>query len=212
MDLTPLAHAERADLAAFLETLTSHQWEAPTLCTGWCVRDLVAHVISYDEINRRALVARRVKGTFHRGGANAIGVAEYNRRSPEELIGILRDNLDPHGLPAAFGGKIALTDGVIHHQDIRRPLGLPREVPGERLLPALQTALFAPVIRGFWTIRSLRLVATDIDWTTGKGPEVRGRAEALLLAVAGRAAVVDELTGPGQPELASRLGQAPARP
>ncbi|SFA82481.1 TIGR03083 family protein [Amycolatopsis marina] len=206
MNLKRLARDERADFAAFLATLSPQQWDAPTLCEGWRVRDVVAHVVSYDELDMRSLVGRLAKGRFHPDNANAVGLAEYGTRTPEELLALLKEHVDPHGLPAAFGGMIALVDALIHQQDIRRPLGLPRGIPAERLLPALRCALFAPVIRGFWRVRGLRLVATDLDWSTGRGPEVHGTAEALLMVIAGRRGVVDELSGPGQPKLAERLG------
>jgi hypothetical protein len=71
-------------------------------------------------------------------------------------------------LPARFGGRIALVDGLIHHQDIRRPLGQPREIPTERLRHALNFALIAPPIGGFRRARGLRLVATDLDWAVAE--------------------------------------------
>ncbi|MGQ0717778.1 MAG: maleylpyruvate isomerase family mycothiol-dependent enzyme [Pseudonocardiales bacterium] len=205
MDLLRLARQEREDLAAFLATLSPEQWEAPTLCAGWCVRDVVAHMISYDELDGRGLVRRFVKGRFLLSRVNAVGVEDYTTRRPRELLVLLNAYLEPRGLPAAFGGMVALVDGMIHHQDIRRPLGLPRDIPSERLLPALRCALIAPPIGAFWRARGLRLIATDQDWSTGRGPEVRGTAEALLMAVAGRRGVVDELSGPGQGKLANRI-------
>ncbi|MGH7882776.1 MAG: maleylpyruvate isomerase family mycothiol-dependent enzyme [Candidatus Dormibacteraceae bacterium] len=206
MDLKLLARDERADLAEFLATLSLEQWEAPTLCAGWRVRDVVAHLLSYDELDGRGLIGRFVKGRFRPERINAIGLAEYNTRRPEELLALLRDHLEPRGLPAAFNGMVALTDGLIHHQDIRRPLGMPRNIPTARLLAALRCALIAPVLRGFWRVRGLRLVATDLDWATGGGLQVHGSAEALLMAVAGRRGVVGELSGPGQQKLARRIG------
>lgn len=205
MNLMPLAQDERADFAAFLDTLTPQQWTAPTLCTEWRVRDVVAHVISYDELTVGGLVGRLAKGRFSPDRANAVGLSDYADRDPADLVALLREHQRPHGLPAAFGGMIALVDGMIHQQDIRRPLGLPREIPAERLVPALRTALTAPVIRGFWRVRGVRLVATDLDWSTGRGPEARGTAEALLMTIAGRRGVVGELTGPGVPTLAGRI-------
>jgi len=111
-------------------------------------------------------------------------VAEYARRSPAELLALLEEHLTPSGLTA--GGAIGLTDGLIHHQDIRRPLGAAREVPAERLIPALRTALFAPTVRGILRAFDVRPVATDMEWSFGRGPEVHGTGEALLMAVAGR--------------------------
>ena len=127
-------------------------------------------------------------------------------RAPPSSWYLLRRHLTPTGLTAGPGGAIAVTDGLIHHQDIRRPLGLPRTVPQERLLPALRTALCAPVLSGVLRVRDVRLVATDVDWAFGRGPEVRGTAEALRMAIAGRPGLAAELFGPGRERVAQRLG------
>ena len=142
-ELMELARAERADLLAFLETLSPEQWDAPTLCTRWRVRDVVAHLLSYDEVDGRGLLARFAKGRFAPDRINAVGVAE-NCRSPHELLTQLRANLRPRGLTAAFGGMVALVDGMIHQQDIRRPLARPRQIPPDRLRSVLPLALRAP--------------------------------------------------------------------
>lgn len=113
-------------------------------------------------------------------------------------------HLTPRGLTAAFKGGLGLVDGLIHHQDIRRPLGIPRRIPADRLSFALDFALKAPTLRGSRLTKGLQLIATDLDWTSGNGPEVRGRGEALLMAIA--EASTPELTGPGQPLLRERTG------
>lgn len=200
-----LAHNERADFAALLGTLSAQEWEAPTLCTGWRVRDVVAHVISYDDLNVRTLLRRLVQGRFRLDRINAATLAEYNERSPEQLLALLQAHLQPRGLLALLGGRPALVEGLIHHQDIRRTLGLPRSIPVERLRPALRWALIAPDVGGLCRTRGVTLVATDLDFSAGWGPEVHGTGEALLMAIAGRPGVVGELSGPGQAKLASRL-------
>lgn len=206
MDVKQLARDERADLADLLATLTPEEWEARTLCDRWRVRELVAHLVSYDDLDARGLLRRFAQGRLNPDRTNAVGVAEYGPRSPEELLALLRGHLEPRGLTSGFGGRIALVDGMVHHQDIRRPLGRPREIPAERLRPALSFALVAPPIRGFWRARGLRLVATDLDWAGGRGRLVEGTGEALLMAIAGRRGAVAQLSGPGQPVLAGRIG------
>jgi uncharacterized protein (TIGR03083 family) len=94
---------------------------------------------------------------------------------------------------------------MIHHQDIRRTLDLPRQIPPERLRRVLDLVPPNPRLRAGARIRGLRLQATDIDWAHGSGLEVRGTGEALLMAMAGRRQAVGELTGPGQPRLATRV-------
>ena len=207
MTLMDLARAEREDLRDLLTTLTPEQWRTPSLCAGWSVHDVVAHMLSYEELTAGQLAARFTRGRFLVDRVNALGLREYATHTPAELLRLLDAHLTPRGLTAGMGGAIALTDGMIHQQDIRRPLGLPRSLPAERLVPALRTALFAPTLRGVLRVRDVRLVATDIDWTFGRGPEVRGPAEAILMSVAGRRGVVAELSGPGQERLARRLGR-----
>ncbi|RSM88499.1 maleylpyruvate isomerase family mycothiol-dependent enzyme [Kibdelosporangium aridum] len=201
-----MTHAtrERADLADLLETLTEEQWQTQSLCSDWTVRDVVAHHLSYDELTWSGTLKRVARGKFGLNGTNAVGVQE-DTRGPRELIDLLRAHLRPRGLVTAFGGMVALLDCMIHQQDIRRPLGIPREIPRERLRIALGLAMKAPPIRAFVRARGLRLVATDVDWTRGSGPEVRGPGEAMLMAVAGRGVALDELSGPGTAKLAARM-------
>jgi uncharacterized protein (TIGR03083 family) len=200
-----LAREERLDFADFLAGLTSGQWESASLCAGWTVRDVAAHCVSFEGCSPRDLAARFLKGRLQTDRINAIAVADLAGSSTDHFIGLLRDNAEPHGLGAGFGGRVALTDNMIHQQDIRRPLGLPREIPAARLRVALDFVRYAPTIRGAWRARGVRLVAADLDWSYGKGPEVRGAGEALLMMMGGRRAAVPDLDGPGMATLAARL-------
>jgi uncharacterized protein (TIGR03083 family) len=101
---------------------------------------------------------------------------------------------------------IALVAGTIHHQDIRRSLGRPRSVPADRLERVLGLVPGNPRLGAGRRIRGLRLRATDVDWARGRGPEVTGPGEALLMAMSGRAAALADLSGPGLRTLAERLG------
>jgi uncharacterized protein (TIGR03083 family) len=205
VDTMGLAQAERTDLADLLATLTPAQWNAPSLCARWRVRDVVAHMFSYDALGPVGLVTRFIKGGVRPDQVNAVGVANYAASSTDDLLALARNHLKPRGLTAGFGGRIALTDGLIHHQDIRRPLNLLRDIPADRLTCALQFARTARPIGAAKRIRGLTLTATDLDWSTGTGPVVEGPAEALLMVMAGRRCAVDQLSGPGQPTLASRI-------
>jgi uncharacterized protein (TIGR03083 family) len=204
-DAASLARDERSDLADLLATLTPEQWHAPSLCEGWRVRDVVAHVFSYEGLGLPALIARFVSGGLDPDRINAAGIADDTTRTTDDLLQRARDHLEPSGLTAMFGGRIALTDALIHHQDIRRALGMPRDIPPERLRCALDFAPTAPPLRARKRVRGLELVATDIGWRRGVGAVVEGPAEALLMAIAGRASVLDELSGPGMPTLAPRM-------
>jgi uncharacterized protein (TIGR03083 family) len=200
-----MARDEREEFAALLDGLTPQQWESPTLCERWRVREVAVHTVSYDELSTAGLVRRFLKGRLNTDRINAIGVADYADRAPAQITAMIRGNTEPHGLTAGFGGRIALTDGMIHQQDIRRSVGIPRTIDPQRLRTALDFARFAPTIRGAWRARGVRLVATDLDWSHGNGPEVRGSGEALLMAMAGRRAALADLDGPGKAKFAQRF-------
>lgn len=204
-DVVALAAQERGQFAELLAALTPEQWDTPTLCTGWTVRDVAAHVIGYDELGWWGTIKLFARSGFSLAKSNAAHVAEADR-SPARLVELFRTHQRPRGITAAFGGMIALVDGTIHQQDIRRPLGMPREIPAERLRTTLGLALKARPIGAGERAQGLKLVASDVDWTHGDGPEVRGTGEALLMALAGRGHAVPELSGPGAATLAQRVG------
>ena len=205
--MTPLelARNERLDFADFLAGLSPEQWSRPSLCAGWTVRDVAAHCVSFEGLSSGQLATRFVKGRLQTNRINALALEAVAAHSPAHLIEVLRANAQPHGLGAGFGGRVALTDNMIHQQDIRRPLGLERNVPVERLSTALDFVRYAPTIRGGWRVRGVRLVAADLDWSHGSGPQVRGAGEALLMIMAGRPNALADLEGPGVATLAARV-------
>lgn len=204
MNVLDLGRDERLDFADFLAGLSTEQWDRPTLCTDWTVRDVVAHIMSYEGMTTAQLVGRFLRGGLMTDRINALGVADLADHPSERLVAMVREHAYPRGLGAGFGGRIALTDNMIHQQDVRRALGLPRAIAAERLTVALDFARFAPLIRGAWRARGTRLVATDLDWSHGRGPDVRGPGEALLMVMAGRPAALADLDGAGLMRLAAR--------
>lgn len=203
-DLMSLARDERADLVDLLEQLTPEQWEHPTLCPGWQVRHVVAHMFSFDELSLADAPRLLIRARFNFNRVNDVCLAEH-LGSPAELTALARRCVNPRGLTAGFKGAIALLDGMIHQQDIRRPLNLPRTIPAERLRPALDFAKNSPAVRGFRHRRGVLMIATDVTWSVGSGPQVQGPGEALLMAIAGRGASLGDLSGPGVPVLQRRL-------
>jgi uncharacterized protein (TIGR03083 family) len=201
--LMQMAHDERVDLLQYLQTLTPQEWGAASLCDAWTVKDVVAHVISYEGLNALGLMKRFAKGFVLR--ANEAGVKEFASLSPEELMEFLRSHLDPQGLTAGFGGMIALVDGTIHHQDIRRALGHQRIVPINRLERILPLVPGNPRLGAGRRIRGLKLQASDVAWQHGDGPSVTGPGEALLMAMAGRRDAIGDLSGPGVATFSERL-------
>ena len=87
-----MARDERDEFAAFLEGLTPEQWDSPTLCERWRVRDVAVHTVSYDELSTSGLLSRFLKGRLSTDRINAIGVADYADRSPEQIVAMIRAN------------------------------------------------------------------------------------------------------------------------
>ena len=201
--LMDMAYDERVDLAAYLSTLTPQEWQAQSLCDQWTVKDVVAHVVSYEELTPFGLMKRFAKGRVVH--ANDVGVQEFAQVSPQALMEFLGRHLHPRGLTAGFGGMIALVDGTVHHQDIRRALGHPRAVPVDRLERILPLVPGNPRLGAGRRIRGLRLMATDVSWQHGDGPDVSGTGEALLMAMTGRRESLNELDGPGHATISKRI-------
>jgi len=204
-DLMALAEEERTDLLTLLEGLTDEQWNAPSLCAKWRVRDVATHIVSYDELSTTTTVGTFIRGGLRINAVNAVALQRYGDLEPSAIIDLLKRNLRPNGLPRGFGGGIALTDGTIHHQDIRRALNLPRTIPEHRLAPVLDFALGAPTLPAKKNAKDLSLNATDVGWSSGQGQEVTGPGEALLMTVAGRPVALAELSGPGLTTLKQRV-------
>lgn len=204
-DLMALAEEERTELVEMLRTLTPAQWHSRSLCTDWTVRDVAVHVVSYEELSAARLAGTFVRGRLRVSSVNDVALTRYRDLDAEGVVDLVARHLRPRGLTSGFGGGIALTDGTIHHQDIRRALGLPRTIPPHRLRRVLDFALRAPTLPAKKNARGLGLAATDLDWKAGDGPEVTGTGEALLMAVAGRPHALGELAGPGLETLRQRV-------
>ncbi len=191
---------QRRALADLLDGLTAEQWRTPSLCAGWTVRDVAAHVALAPQPPGPAtmlLEGVRARGSFDR--LNHDLAVRHAARSGEGLVAELREHADSRRLPAVTSYRNIVPDILVHGQDIAIPLGLPHPVPTEAAV-AGATRVWS-MGWPFWARRRLgdvRLVATDADWTAGRAgsPEVRGPIAALLLLLTGRtAAARPHLTG-----------------
>jgi uncharacterized protein (TIGR03083 family) len=192
-----LARLEREEFAELLESLAPQQWGMPSLCNGWTVLDVVTHTVAYLGQSRTRLLINMIRACGDVDRINAGQLREQAGRSPARLVELMRQGAEPSGAAALYRGRVGLIECLIHQQDIRRPLEQPRAIPEERLRVSLDYARVSPVIGGGRRTRGVRLVATDMDWSAGRGPEARGSGEALLLAMTGRAELLDELDGEG---------------
>lgn len=207
MDLFAEIADERRELAGLLAGLTADQLATPSLCAGWTVHEVAAHLVMPMEVStgRFLLTILACAGSFDR--ANDRLTRQQARRPPAEIVGLLHDRAASRFTPPGSGAEAPLTDLLVHGADLRWPLDLSRDVPGHRVRTALDFVTSRSgrglVPRG--ALRGLRLEADDLDWSSGSGPTVRGDAEALLLAATGRTAALERLNGDGLPTLRARL-------
>ena len=209
-DYQALMVSESRDLASLLERLPAEQWDAPSLCAGWRVKDVVAHMAVGHTMSVLGFGAAVARHGFRINAASyALATSYADAHSVDEILALFREGTA--GPPRAAARFVPIrelfTDHLVHHQDIRRPLGLPRLIAVDRLHAAL-TAL--PTLSGRVGSRrrmsGLRVVATDIDFEYGEqGPELRGPSEALIMALTGRAEALAELSGDAVPMLTGRV-------
>lgn len=198
-DVHALLAAERAELVALLRGLTDEQWDTPSLCAGWRVREVAGHLL-HDTIPVGTYLGIVARERFGVDRVNDKLAASAGAMATETIVDKLESA--PKHLSRRVP-KVILADMIVHQQDIRRPLGLPRTIAAERLRMALDHP--DPFAFPWRRTRGLRFTATDLDWSKSDGPEVRGTGEALALAIVGRPVVLDELEGDGVGILRHRL-------
>jgi uncharacterized protein (TIGR03083 family) len=186
-------------LADLLDELSDAEWETPSLCAGWRVRDVAAHVALAPQapsIWAMTADAVRAVGRFHR--LNHDVAVRHAQRPVSDLVDELRRYADSRRLPIVTNYRNILFDTLVHAQDIALPLG--------RQLPMPPEAAAAAATRvwtmgwPFWArrrLRAVRLVANDVNWSVGAGSDVTGPIDALLLLLTGRTVALSRLTGAG---------------
>ncbi|MFI6366710.1 maleylpyruvate isomerase family mycothiol-dependent enzyme [Nocardia sp. NPDC050630] len=189
--------AERAGLVQLLEPLSEADWDQTSLCDGWRVRDVVAHVV----LSARASIGWilinviRARGSLDRAIRDT-AIRHTERRTTQQLLGELRDSIDARITAIGTTPADRLMDLLVHGQDIAVPLGITHDMP---------VAAARVAINRIWTMdapfharkkfNGYRLVATDTDWSAGVGSPITGPVAALLLITTGRQHAWDKLTG-----------------
>jgi uncharacterized protein (TIGR03083 family) len=186
-DIWAAVAAERGEQADLLATLRPDQWDAPTLCAGWRVREVVAHTTMpfRTSVGRTLVELAKARGRFNRM-ADRSARRDAARLTSTELLATLRDNIAHTWKPLGGGALGALSHDVIHGLDITVGLGLGRRIPPDRI--AMVLAGLAPRNIAFFgtNLTGVSLRATDLDWSFGTGTQVRGPAQHLLLVICGR--------------------------
>jgi uncharacterized protein (TIGR03083 family) len=212
-DYDRLRYEELASIRELLHGLSDEQWDHATLFSDWRVRDVVSHIVLGYTTPIPSLIGMLAKYHFNvPQGFTKGAVAFGSAHTPMQILAVFDTIPNEHvqkGVSRFIKPTESLVDHIVHQQDMRRPLGLPREIPEERLFAALGAATLYRGVGGVAGAKrragGLHLVATDVDWSHGEGSDVRGTGEAILLALTGRPIVLDELTGDGVATLRDRI-------
>ncbi|MFI7094130.1 maleylpyruvate isomerase family mycothiol-dependent enzyme [Streptomyces lydicus] len=199
MDLTTVIAAERRELADLLDGLPGEQWDAPTLCAGWRVREVAAHMSMGFRYSFPKAAAELVRagGSLHRM-TDRLARRDAATASPRQLAGFLRDNAHHPWTPPVGGLASALGHDVVHGLDITVALGHDRRVPDDRLRVLLDHVT-ARSARFFGAdLAGIQLRATDLDWSFGTGTPLTGAGADLLLVAFGRKLPAGRLHGEPQ--------------
>jgi|GEM_PF-63940 len=199
--LWAMTHAERAALAEDLAELDDSRWAQQSLCGRWTVQEVVAHLTAAASTGRLRWLVSVLGARFDFDKHNDRRLAEHRGTSTAETLERFRavrtSTTAPTGHTAAWLGEV-----LVHAQDIRQPLGIPRE---PSIAAATEVARFFAgrnfTVPSRSMIKGIRLEATDGPFSAGTGPVVSGTTIALIMAMAGRTAYLDDLTGPGVPTL-----------
>jgi uncharacterized protein (TIGR03083 family) len=196
-DTWDVIHSERRALAADLTDLTAEQWATPSLCPGWTVHDVLAHLVSTASLSAPAFVAGLMGSGFNFNRFTAKRIATVGAGGPAATLEAFRavetSTSAPPGPKTSWLGEV-----LVHGEDIRRPLGIAHDYPVASVTAVTEFYAGSNVlIGGKRRVDGVTLEATDTSWSHGSGPAVSGPARALMLATAGRKVALDELTGPG---------------
>lgn len=191
-------HAQRGALADLLEGLSPAQWQADTLCTGWTVLDVAAHVISSPQATPAAVLRAMVRA---RGNFNRCIFEEAKRwsnRPTREIVADYRRLDGSRRHPLGTTRIEPLLDVLVHTQDIARPLQLRHPMPPQASAIAADYVWRRPFpFHAKRRLSEFRFLATDADWSAGSGMTIEGAAGAVLMVLTGRTITLDELTGDG---------------
>lgn len=204
-DLWQVVHAERAAIVNDLAGLRSEQWTTPSLCDGWDIHDVVAHLaatatLSYLRFFREFLLA----------GLSTNRIVDKQIRAgrlcrPEESLSALRSAIDQTVSPPQ-PIITRIIEIIVHGEDIRRPLQIHHDYSITHITEALDYFARDRASGGQARLAGLSLRTTEAKMVVGDGDLVEGPAVSLLLAAGGRRVALADLTGPGRQKLEDQLG------
>jgi uncharacterized protein (TIGR03083 family) len=196
---------QRTRVADLLEGLSGQEWSTPSLCDGWTVRDVAAH-LTLAQMRPLAAVwgLIRARGSFD--GMIRETAYRQARLPVEAYSALLRGMVGSRRKAPGVTELEPLIDVLVHTQDIARPLGRTYPMPAPPAAAAADRVWsMGYPFRARRRFAGFAFTATDANWRAGAGPRVEGPIGVILLTLTGRTAALAELTGPGAADLRSRL-------
>ncbi len=189
--------SQRWALCDLLAGLNEEQWQQPSLCDGWSVRDVAAH-LTFAQASLGDMFVPLIKAGF-RTNVMIGRTAVTSPLNHEEIISTLRGFRGTRRRVAVVSEKEPLLDILVHSQDIAVPLGIDHPMPADAAKVALDRVLQLnrrPAMRLRRPLRGVRLIASDTDWSHGEGESIKGPIRWLLMYAAGREIASRHLSGP----------------
>jgi uncharacterized protein (TIGR03083 family) len=204
-DVWSKIHAERAAFADLVASFTPEQLDAASRCADWRVRDVIGHMLSTAHTSPASFFSGFVASGFKFNAFNQKGVERYHDGTATELADQMRATTTmtnhPPGPTTAMLGEM-----IVHGDDVRQPLGVQHSYLADHVIAAADFYKTSNLLLGSKKrIAGLTMRATDMDWSTGSGPEVVGPGAALVSAMTGRKEALGELEGDGVEQFASRF-------
>lgn len=189
----------REALADYLAGLSADDWNRPSLCAGWTVKDVAAHMLVVPTMSKGRVFRSFLGSGFNLDRMNATFVTRLTAEmAPADIATTTRVSADSHLMPPGLKLPGVLTELAVHSADISEGVGKAFTLPVEVYTAALDHLKNVQAVFGSKKrIEGLTLRATDTSWSTGSGPSVEGTAQQLLMAIAGRRSAVDRLSGDG---------------
>jgi uncharacterized protein (TIGR03083 family) len=203
-DIWLVIHAERKALAADLQVLDDAQWQASSLCGRWTIRDVTAHMTATAKITPPAFFAKLAMSGFSLERLQDKDIAVEKGTSTGDTLARFEavENSTKHP-PGPLDSWLG--EAILHAEDIRRPLAIQHDYPTDAVVRLADFYKGSNLVVGTKRrIDGLTLRATDADWSHGSGPEVSGPILPLVMAMTGRKAALDDLTGDGVTTLRGR--------
>lgn len=180
MELQPLVADTYRRFAALLDPLPDEAWDRPSLCEGWRVREVVAHVTMPARFTPEQFGAELANsgGDFQK---LSDGLATRDADLPvAEHLANLRSTTLATWEPPGGGAIGALNHAVVHSLDATLALGQPAAPPADALRVILDDQVGGGSERFGVDPGERRFVATDLEWAWGEGRRVVGSAGELI--------------------------------